>query len=93
MLGQGAGWPGKRGAALLRGGVLSRLLCSADVPSDGHTAPWWGHHRKLSASHLRASEMRIRREQRLLAIALEGQFKGHRAVEEFVEEVTPFPKG
>ena len=43
MLGQGAGWPGKRGAALLGGGVLSRLLCSADVPSDGHTAPWWGH--------------------------------------------------
>ena len=58
VLGQGAGWPGKRGAALLGGGVLSGLLCSADVPSDGHTAPWWGHQTEIGLrATLRASEM------------------------------------
>ena len=73
MPGQVAEWPGKRGDALLGGGMLSGLLCSADVPSDGHTAPWWGHpDRNRSASHLRASEMRIRREQRLLPLPSRG---------------------
>ena len=38
--GQGEGWPGKRGVALLGGGVLSRLLCSANGPSGGHKVPW-----------------------------------------------------
>ena len=51
----------------------SRLPCSANGPSGGRKAPWWGHPaRKRSASHLRASEMRIRREQRLLPLPSRG---------------------
>ena len=51
----------------------SRLPCSADGPSDGGKVPWWGHpDRKRSASHLRTSEMRMRKEQRLLPLPSRG---------------------
>ena len=72
MLGQGAGWPGKRGAALLGGGVLSRLLCSRRPFRRAYGSMVGSPDRNRSASHLRASEMLIRREQRLLPLPSRG---------------------
>ena len=50
--------------------MLSRLSCSADGPSDGQYRSMVESPR--SASHLRASEIRIRREQRLLPLPSKG---------------------
>ncbi len=56
--------------------MLSRLPSNADGPSGGRKSPCWGSpDRKRSARHLRASEMRMRREQRLLPLPSRGTSK------------------